>query len=504
MSTDDQRSYVEEARRASRDALEAMGVRPFAYRWDRTHLAAEALAAYDDGMGENGPEVSVAGRIVAWRSQGKTTFGHIEDRSGRLQLYFRRDQLGDDWDVLRHLDLDDHVGAVGRLFRTRTGEVTVRVERFELLAKSLKPLPRGKVVDGPDGSREVFGGLTDPETRYRQRYADLAVHPEVRRIFEARAETIRFLRGHLDQLGFLEVETPVLQPLYGGASARPFVTHHNALDMPLYLRIADELYLKRLIVGGLERVYEIGHDFRNEGMDRSHNPEFTMLEFYQAYADYTDMMALVEDMIAGLVRHLSGGLILERDGVALDFTPPWPRVRFTDAIRERSGIDILTAEEPAMRQALVRAGVPVEEAQSFTGGKLLDEMFKTFAERHLVQPTFVVDHPKSLSPLAKVHREAPGLVERFELIVQGRELANAFSELNDPDDQRARFEDQARQRAAGDDETQPFDADYVRALEYGMPPTGGVGIGVDRLVMLLTGQPSIRDVILFPAMRPEQ
>jgi lysyl-tRNA synthetase class 2 len=504
MTSDEQRSYVEAARRASREAVEAMGLRPFAYRWDRTHLAADALAAYDDAMGEDGPEVSVAGRIGAWRSQGKTAFGHIEDRSGRIQLYFRRDQLGDAWEAVRHLDLDDHVGAIGRLFRTRTGEVTVRVERFALLSKSLRPLPRGKVQENPDGTRSVFGGLSDPETRYRQRYADLAVHPDIRKIFEARAEAIRYLRRYLDDRGYLEVETPILQPLYGGASARPFVTHHNALDMPLYLRIADELYLKRLIVGGLERVYEIGHDFRNEGMDRTHNPEFTMLEFYEAYADYTDMMTLVEGMISGVIQHVTGGLVLEREGIPLDFSTPWTRVRFVDAVRERSGVDILTADEPAMRRALVNAGVAQEEAAEFAGGKLLDEMFKTFVERHLVQPTFVIDHPKSLSPLAKSHRETPGLVERFELIVQGRELANAVSELNDPDDQRARFEDQARQRAAGDEETQPFDADYIRALEYGMPPTGGVGIGVDRLIMLLTDQPSIRDVILFPAMRPEQ
>jgi lysyl-tRNA synthetase class 2 len=503
--TDEQRNYVEAARREKREALEALGVPAFAYRWERTHLATDALAGYRDEDGEHGLEVSVAGRIASWRSKGKTAFGHLEDRSGRIQLYFRHDQLGDEgWAVVEHLDLDDHVGAVGRLFRTRTGEVTVRVERFTLLAKALRPLPRGKVQKVEGGSETVYGGLTDPEVRFRQRYADLAVHPEVRRIFEMRAQAIRYLRSYLDRLGFLEVETPILQPLYGGASARPFTTHHNTLDMPLYLRIADELYLKRLIVGGFERVYEIGHDFRNEGMDRTHNPEFTMLEFYQAYADYRDMMDLVEGMVSGVIREVTGGLGLDRDGVRLDFTTPWKRVRFLDGIRERAGLDPALASEDEMRRALVRAGMAAEEAETCSGGRLLDEMFKTFVERHLVQPTFVIDHPKALSPLAKVHREDPQLVERFELIVQGRELANAFSELNDPDDQRARFEDQARQRAAGDEEAQPHDADYIRALEYGMPPTGGVGIGVDRLVMLLTGQPSIRDVILFPAMRPEQ
>ena len=500
----EERNYIEAARRSSREALEALGVRPYAYRWDRSHLAAEALATYRDEMGEDGPEVSVAGRLVSWRSQGKTAFGHVADRSGRIQLYLRKDALDSAWPVVAQLDLDDHVGAVGRLFRTRAGEVTVRVGRIELLAKSLRPLPRGKRQQREDGTEVSYGGLQDPETRYRQRYADLAVNPEVRQVFEARAAVIRFLREVLDGLGFLEVETPILQPLYGGASARPFVTHHNALDMPLYLRIADELYLKRLIVGGLERVYEIGHDFRNEGMDRTHNPEFTMLEFYQAYADYTDMMDLVETLVAGAVQRVTGGLALERDGVTLDFSTPWRRLSFVEGIRERTGLDVRTAPEDEMRRALVRTGVPAEEAGEWSGGKLLDEMFRVFVERHLVQPTFVIDHPKVLSPLAKVHRHDPVLVERFELIVQGKEIANAFSELNDPDDQRARFADQASQRAAGDDEAQPFDADYIRALEYGMPPTGGVGIGVDRLVMLVTGQPSIRDVILFPAMRPEE
>jgi lysyl-tRNA synthetase, class II len=380
----------------------------------------------------------------------------------------------------------------------------VRVERLTLLSKSLRPLPRGKLQASPDGTTVVYGGLADPEVRFRQRYADLALHPEVRRIFVLRAEATRYLRRYLDERGYLEVETPILQPLYGGASARPFVTHHHALDMPLYLRIADELYLKRLIVGGFERVYEIGHDFRNEGMDRTHNPEFTMLEFYQAWADYRDMMDLVEGMIAGVVAHCVGDLRLERDGTVLDFTPPWPRVPFVDAVRDRTGLDLRTASDDQLRAALEGAGLPADTTATFAGGKLQDEMFRTFVEPTLVQPTFVVDHPIALSPLAKVHREDPALVERFELFVQGKELANAFSELNDPDDQRARFEDQARQRDAGDQETQPYDADYIRALEYGMPPTGGVGIGLDRLIMVLTGQPSIRDVILFPAMRPEQ
>ncbi|MBA2627983.1 MAG: lysine--tRNA ligase [Gemmatimonadales bacterium] len=494
---------MEAARRETRAALQAAGIPAFAYRYERTHAAADALALYQDSMGEDGPAVAVAGRLVAIRSQGKTTFAHLEDASGRIQLYLRRDVLGDGYELLRHLDLDDHLGASGRLFRTRTGDVTLRVEAVTLLAKALRPLPRGKTQVAEDGTTTTFGGLADPEFRYRQRYADLAVHPEVRQTFHLRARAIRFLRRFLDERGFLEVETPILQPLYGGAAARPFVTHHNALDMPLFLRIADELYLKRLLVGGFERVYEIGHDFRNEGMDRSHNPEFTMLECYEAYADYTDMMALTEAMVAGVVADCAGTLLIERDGVTLDFTPPWPRVAFVDGVRERSGIDVRDAPESEMRALLVRSGIPADDAATMSGGRLQDEMFKAFLEPHLVQPTFLVDYPKALSPLAKVHRADPTLTERFELFVAGRELANAFSELNDPDDQRSRFEDQVRQRAAGDDEAHGFDADYIRALEYGMPPAGGLGLGVDRLLMLITGHSSIRDVLLFPAMRPE-
>jgi lysyl-tRNA synthetase class 2 len=403
---------------------------------------------------------------------------------------------------VRLLDLDDHVGVEGPLFRTRAGEVTVRAEAVTLLAKSLRPLPRGKTQQSEDGA-VTYGGLHDPELRYRQRYADLAVHPEVREVFRVRARVVSWLRRFLDDRGFLEVETPVLQPLYGGAAARPFVTHHNALDMPLYLRIADELYLKRLLVGGLERVYEIGHDFRNEGMDRSHNPEFTMLEFYQAYADYHDMMALTEAMVSGAVVHGTGSTSIVREGVTLDFTTPFPRVRFVEGVRERCGLDLRTASDEEMRGVLRRSGTDPDAVGELAGGRLLDEVFKTVLEPHLIQPTFVVDYPKPLSPLAKEHRDDPALTERFELFIGGRELANGFSELNDPDDQRRRFEDQVSQRAAGDEEAHRYDADYIRALEYGMPPAGGVGIGIDRLLMVIADQPSIRDVILFPAMRPE-
>jgi lysyl-tRNA synthetase class 2 len=503
VSAVEERSFVEEARREKRAALEARGIPAFAYRYERSHTVAEVRELYRDEMGDQGPVVAIAGRIASLRRQGKTSFVDLEDGSARIQLYLRRDELGEHYDLLDHLDLDDHIGVRGRMFRTKRGELSVRPSQVTLLAKSLRPLPRGKTQSSGE-SAVTFSGLTDPEVRYRQRYADLAVHPEVREVFRLRAKTISWLRRFLDERDFLEVETPILQPLYGGAAARPFVTHHNALDMPLYLRIADELYLKRLLVGGLERVYEIGHDFRNEGMDRTHNPEFTMLEVYQAYADYTDMMELTEALVAGAIEHGVGTCTLERGGVTLDFSRPFRRVSFIDGVRERCGLDLRTAPEEEMRRVLLAAGEPAESVRELAGGKLQDEVFKVFLEPQLVQPTFVLDYPKPLSPLAKEHRADPSLTERFELFVMGRELANAFSELNDPDDQRRRFEDQVRQRAAGDEEAHAFDADYIRALEYGMPPAGGMGMGIDRLVMVIADQSSIRDVILYPAMRPEE
>src|SRR6185503_16141695 len=474
----------------------------FAYRYERTHTAAQALAAYQDQMGDSGPKVRVAGRLDRFGSHGKTAFGHLEDPSGRIQIYFRRDALGPQYQLVELLDLDDHIGVEGTLFRTKKGEITIRADSITMLAKSLRPLPRGKTQQTESGPVS-FGDLQDPEVRYRQRYADLAVHPEVRQIFRLRARAIAYMRRFLDDRGFLEVETPILQPLYGGAAARPFVTHHHALDMPLYLRIADELYLKRLLVGGFERVYEIGHDFRNEGMDRTHNPEFTMLEVYQAYADYGDMMELTESMVAGVVQHCLETQVLERFDTTLDFPPPFPRVRFLQAVRDRAGLDLTSASEQELRRAVLHAGGEPDAVEALTGARLQDEVFKTFVEPHLIQPTFVVDYPKALSPLAKEHRDEPSLTERFELFIGGRELANAFSELNDPDDQRRRFEDQVQQRSKGDAEAHSYDADYIRALEYGMPPAGGMGLGIDRLIMLLADQPSIRDVIIFPAMRPE-
>jgi lysyl-tRNA synthetase, class II len=502
VSTTEERTYVEAARREKRAELERLGIPAYAYRYERTHTAAAALAQYHDEMGDAGPRVRVAGRVNRLGSHGKTTFAHLEDSTGRIQVYFRQDALADQYPIVGLLDLDDHIGVEGTLFRTKKGEVTVKADGLTLLSKSLRPLPRGKTQHTDEGA-VTFGGLQDPEVRYRQRYADLAVHPEVREVFVLRARAIAYIRRFLDERGFLEVETPVLQPLYGGAAARPFVTHHNALDMRLYLRIADELYLKRLLVGGFERVYEIGHDFRNEGMDRAHNPEFTMLELYQAYADYGDMMNLTEELVAGVVEHCTGSRLLERGETSLAFEPPFPRLRFLDLVHKHSGLDLRSAPESAMRDVLRAAAADPEAVEQLTGARLQDEVFKTFVEPQLIQPSFVVDYPKALSPLAKEHRSDPTLTERFELFVAGRELANAFSELNDPDDQQRRFQDQAQQRASGDAEAHSYDADYIRALEYGMPPAGGMGLGIDRLMMIVAGQPSIRDVILFPAMRPE-
>jgi lysyl-tRNA synthetase class 2 len=502
VSTTEERSYVEAARREKRAELQRLGVPAYAYRYQRSHTAAEALAEYRDDMGDQGPRVKIAGRVGRLGSHGKTSFAHLEDPSGRIQVYFRQDALGQDYHLLGLLDLDDHIGVEGTLFRTRKGEITVRAQQLTLLAKSLRPLPRGKTQQTEEGA-VTFGDLQDPEIRYRQRYADLAVHPEVRQIFLLRSKAVSYIRRFLDERGFLEVETPVLQPLYGGAAARPFVTHHHTLDMPLYLRIADELYLKRLLVGGFERVYEIGHDFRNEGMDRTHNPEFTMVEVYQAYADYSDMMSLTEALVCGVVEHCLGTRSIERFGTTLDFTPPFPRVAFLEAVQRRSGLDLRSGSDAELHGALLRAGGDPESIKALSGPRLQDEVFKTFVEPDLIQPTFVVDYPKALSPLAKEHREDPTLTERFELFVGGRELANAFSELNDPDDQQRRFQDQVQQRAKGDVEAHSYDADYIRALEYGMPPAGGMGLGIDRLMMVVADQASIRDVILFPAMRPE-
>jgi lysyl-tRNA synthetase class 2 len=497
-------------RREKLEQLRARGMEPFAYVFERSHTASAARVAFeeDEAAGRldasgNGRSAKVAGRIVSWRGHGKTTFAHVEDASGRIQVYFRADTLGESYADVGLLDLGDWLGVEGQLFRTRTGEVTVRVEAWELLTKSLRPLPMGKSeLDPRTGETIQHSAFTDTEARYRQRYADLAVHAEVREVFRQRTRIVTKLRTFMDGEGFLEVETPALQPLYGGAVARPFVTHHNALDRTMYLRIADELYLKRLIVGGLERVYEIAKDFRNEGIDRFHNPEFTMLEFYQAFADYHQMMELVERLFAYVVREISEDTEMTYQGKTLSFEPPFRRVRLLEALSEALGADVESLPDAELRRRADALHLP--DLAGAGRGKVIDKLFGELVEPSLQAPTFVMDHPLELSPLAKPKRGGSGVVERFELYAAGMELANSFSELNDPIEQRARFEDQSTLRAGGDLEAHAVDDDYIRALEYGMPPTGGVGIGVDRLVMLLTNQSSIRDVILFPVLRAEE
>ncbi len=489
------------------EALRERGVEPFAYSYSVTRRAApsikrfeeqEAAGTLTDGRGEAG---RWAGRMVAFRSHGKSAFADLEDHTGRVQLHLRRNVLGvDAFGLLDLLDLGDWIGVEGGLFRTRMGQVTVHVEELRLLAKSMRPLPLGKVeVDGSTGRRTTHSGFADQEMRYRQRYADLAVNLEVRQLFRARARIVTAARRFLDDRGFVEVETPVLQPLYGGASARPFTTQHLALDRTLYLRIADELYLKRLIVGGMDRVYEISKDFRNEGIDRFHNPEFTMLEFYQAFADYEEMMDGVECLFAALSEAVAGERRVVYQGTEIDFGAPFARLPFVEALAEALGRDPMEVPLDQLRDRAEALGADGLEGAG--RGKLMDALFGALVQPSLVQPTFVTDHPRELSPLAKAKRGARHLSERFELFVAGQEMANAFSEMNDPMAQRARFEDQAALRAAGDDEAQPIDEDYIRALEYGLPPTGGVGVGIDRVTMVLTDQPSIRDVILFPTLR---
>jgi lysyl-tRNA synthetase class 2 len=491
-------------------ALREQGVEPFAYGYDRTHSAADAHALFAAWEGQahegDGPAeaVRVAGRVVAKRVMGKSTFLHLADRTGRIQLYLRVNDLAETYPLLDLIDLSDWLGAAGTLFRTRTGEVSLRVTSFSVLAKAIRPLPLGKEeIDAETGERRVYSGFSDVEARYRQRYADLAVNPEVRDVFVLRARVNGALRRFLDERGFVEVETPVLQPLYGGALARPFTTHHNALDMQLFLRIAVELYLKRLIVGGMERVYEMSKNFRNEGLSRFHNPEFTMLEFYAAYLDYEAVMRLTEEMLGEVVRTVTGGTEVQFGEHTISFAAPYRKLTMYDALRELGGVDVEAMSDEEMAERVRALGVAPEEVAKLGRGKLIDELFGALVEPRLIQPTFITDYPREMSPLAKPKRGNPQLTERFELMVAGKELVNAYGELNDPFEQRIRFEAMARLASAGDEEAPPVDNDYIRALEYGMPPTGGFGMGVDRLVMILAGQSSIRDVILFPTMRPE-
>jgi lysyl-tRNA synthetase class 2 len=478
-------------------SLEERGFEPYPYAFHATHRAAELHAAHPDaepGEEVETGEVTVAGRAMTVRGMGKVTFATLQDATGRIQAYFQKDEL-ERYNALKKIDLGDWLEVRGPLFVTNTGELTVRARSFRPLVKSLRPLP------------DKVHGLVDKEQRYRQRYLDLMTDPDVRRAFELRSRMMARIRRYLDDLGFLEVETPVLQAVPGGAEARPFTTHHNALDHDFHLRISLELHLKRLIVGGFEAVFEIGRNFRNEGISHKHNPEYTMLELYWAGRDYLDILALVEDLYATVVRDLTGGTTLTWQGHELDFAPPWPRVDYVGELQARSGMDVDPLDENALRAWVARH---LPDARDEDGpwsdkplNQLYDKLYDRFVEPHVRGPAFVMDHPLAISPLAKEHRERPGLVERFEPVAVGMELGNAFSELNDPLEQRRRFERQMELRAGGDEEAMRLDEDFLAALEYGMPPTGGLGLGIDRFAMLLADVPSIRDVILFPLLRPE-
>ncbi|MBE9917132.1 lysine--tRNA ligase [Paenibacillus donghaensis] len=486
-------SEMLQIRRGKLDELRNMGIDPFGKKYNRTHRAGDLLAKYDgmtkEELDEQHAEVRVAGRIMAKRGMGKAIFAHIQDLSGKIQIYVRQDSVSETaFEAFRLLDLGDIVGVVGTMFKTKTGETTIKASEVEVLSKSLYPLP------------DKYHGLKDVELRYRQRYVDLIINPEVQQTFITRSRIIQSMRRYLDSHGYLEVETPTLHAIAGGAAAKPFITHHNALDMELYMRIAIELHLKRLIVGGLEKVYEIGRVYRNEGISTRHNPEFTMIELYEAYADYKDIMNLTENMIAHIAQEVLGTQLIDYQGHEVNLAPGWRRVSMVDAVKEVKGVDfgVQMTDEEAHRLAKEH-NVKVEPHMTF--GHILNAFFEEFVEETLIQPTFVTGHPVEISPLAKKNEEDPRFTDRFELFIVAREHANAFSELNDPIDQRQRFEAQLKEREQGNDEAHEMDEDFLNALEYGMPPTGGLGIGVDRLVMLLTNSPSIRDVLLFPHMR---
>jgi lysyl-tRNA synthetase class 2 len=481
--------------------LREMGMEPFPSQTTRTHTTHDAIQAFEDVKEGEEVKATVVGRLRSVREMGKTIFAHIEDGAGRLQLYMRSDDLGEELMNLfsDNFDLGDYLEAKGTMFRTRTGEITLHVTDLRMLAKSLSPLPASK-EEIIDGKRVVYSAFADPEARYRQRYADLAVNQDVREIFILRTNIVRALQRFMDEKGFIEVETPILQPIYGGAAAQPFITHHNQLHQDLYLRISFELYLKRLIVGGFERVYEIGRDFRNEGVSSKHNPEFTMLEFYMAYADYKDVMALTEEMVAYVAQRVVGETTVTYKGHEIDLSPPWERITLHDAIIEKSTIDIdKHSSVDSLRQAMVALGH--DPAEHSTRGKLIESLLTHYVEPELIQPTIIYDYPRDISPLSKSVPGDPNTVERFEVFVGGMELCNAFTELNDPFDQEMRFQEMGRDYAEDDQERHPMDEDYLRAMRYGMPPNGGFGMGVDRLTMLLADKESIREVILFPHLR---
>ena len=494
-------SEQELVRREKLAKLRELGIDPYpAEAYEVTHYATSVNKNYKEGL-----TVRLAGRLMSRRVQGKASFAELQDASGRVQLYFNRDILcpGEDKthynDVYKKLlDIGDIIGVEGTMFTTQVGEKTIEVTKLFVLSKALRPLPLPKV----DADGNTYDAFTDAEQRYRQRYVDLIVNPQVKEGFVKRTKITNTIRSFFNDRGYLEVETPILQPIPGGATARPFVTHHNALNMPLYLRIANELYLKRLIVGGFDGVYEFAKDFRNEGMDKTHNPEFTVMELYVAYKDYHWMMETTEVLLEEVAVAANGASAVTVGDHTIDFKAPYPRVPILDAIKKHTGVDVAGMNEKALRETAVSLGLEVDDTMGV--GKLIDELFGELCEHHYIQPTFITDYPKEMSPLTKAHRSKPGLTERFELMVNGKELANAYSELNDPIDQRERFEDQLKLSEKGDDEAMFIDQDFLRALEYGMPPTSGIGIGIDRLTMLLTNNSSIQEVLFFPQMRPEK
>jgi len=473
-------------RRAKLDEMYKQGINPYGQRFERTHSTREIIANFDQ-LAET--ETRIAGRIMSFRTHGKASFADLADQSGRIQLYIRIDQVGEaKYEQFSKLDIGDIIAVQGRIFRTRRGEISVEVYDFQMMSKSLRPLP------------DKWHGLKDVETRYRQRYLDLIVNPDVRQVFATRSRIIQALRSYLLERGFLEVETPMLNVIAGGAAAKPFITYHNALDMELYMRIAPELYLKRLLVGGFEKVFEIGKNFRNEGISTKHNPEFTSVEIYQAYADVSDMMKLTEELVAHIAREVLGTTEIQFGDYTINLAPPWPRLPMLEAVKQYSGVDLTGLDDAEARKLARDKGLQVEPNASYA--QVLEEFFDTYVEPKLIQPVFITDHPVEISPLAKRKKDNPQLTERFEPFVVTWEIANGFSELNDPIDQADRFRKQMEKRASGDEEAHMMDEDFIVALEYGMPPAGGLGIGIDRLVMLLTNSHSIRDVILFPHMRP--
>jgi lysyl-tRNA synthetase class 2 len=502
-------SEQQNIRREKLVELRSAGINPFPYNFDVSHhsvdiLNDESLIADDPENTDGVARVSVAGRIMTRRIMGKAAFFNLQDALGTIQIYIRRDDIGVELynDVFKKMtDLGDIVGIKGFVFKTRTGELTIHAESFEFLSKSIRPIPVPKEIENEDGEKVIFDAFADKELRYRQRYVDLIVNPQVRDVFRKRTQMVQVMREHMNSQGYLEVETPILQPLYGGAAARPFVTHHNALDMQLYLRIANELYLKRLIVGGFDGVYEFSKDFRNEGLSRFHNPEFTQVELYVAYKDYKWMMDFMEEMVEAVAMALHGSTKVTVGENVIDFQRPWPRIPMYEAIKKETGEDLNGKSDDELRDIAHKLKIHVDKTMG--KGKIIDEIFGEYVEPKLIQPTFITDYPVEMSPLAKKHRSKEGLVERFEAICNGKEIANSFTELNDPIDQRQRLEDQASLRSAGDDEAMAIDEDFIRALEYGMPPTAGIGIGIDRLAMIMTNSDSIRDVLFFPHMRPE-